>query len=715
MLLAAGSAWAERLVRVGVYRNLPMVNVTPQGEVAGLQIELLQKIALDEGWTLRYIPGTFEECFGRLQRYDIDMMPAIAYTPQRAELVDFGDETVVVNWGVVVVPQGSSIQSILDLDGKRVAAVRKSVYYEGPTGLKALSAQFGISPVFTEVAEYPDVLQRVADRQVDAGIVHRFSIAAAEQHYDIRPSPLVVSPVEVRYAYTRGKEVQLRQAVDRHLRAMKEDNRSIYHRAIGKWVGDGPSPGLPGWLKPAAVTGGIVILLLLLAWLAASLQILRNRTDLREKDERLSFVANHDALTGLPNQGLLREMLDHAIAASQSCGSRLSLLLLDLDRFKNLNDTLGHATGDEVLRQVAERIRSQVRAADTLGRYGGDEFIIILEQLDDAAAAAIVAQKILDAIAAPLTIDDREFYFTASIGISICPDDRSGREELVTCAEIAMYDVKEAGGNAYRFYRSEMDSRAHHLLLLEADLRRAIERNQLVMHYQPLYDMNDGRMTGMEALVRWHHPVQGLVPPLDFIPLAERTGLIITLGEWILREICRQLGEWQQRGLTPPRVAVNISALQFRHPDFLASVDYILESTGTSPQLLEFEITETVTMGDFEAVLTTLTAIRQRGITLSIDDFGTGYSSLTYLKRFPINKLKIDRTFVREITSDQNDAAIASAIILLARSMELGVVAEGIETEEQCTLLMEKGCTLGQGYYFSYPVPGEELEKLLSP
>jgi diguanylate cyclase (GGDEF)-like protein len=691
-----------------------MVHVTPQGEARGLQVELLQQMARQEGWTLRFIPGTFEECFLRLQRHEIDLMPALAHSPQRAQLIDFGSETVVVNWGVVIVPRDSRIQSILDLDGKRVAAVRKSIYYEGPTGLKSLAAQFGIAPRFVEEAEYTDVMAKVASRQVDAGIVHRFSIAAAGLDNDIHPSPVVISPVEVRYGFPKGGDEALRLTVDRHLRAMKDDPDSYYHKAVLQWVGVTPGTRSPTWLKPATVAGAAAIVILLLAYLAARLQILRNRSDLQEKEARLSFVANHDALTGLPNQGLIREMLDHAIATSRRTGQQLAILLLDLDRFKNLNETLGHATGDLVLRQLAERLRNQVRMSDTLGRSGGDEFIIILEQVSDAAGIALVAQKILDAIAAPLSVEGREFYFTASIGISICPDDRDGRDELVTCAEIAMYDVKEAGGNAYRFYRPDMDSRAHDLLLLETDLRRAIERDQLVIHYQPLYDMTDGGMQGMEALVRWQHPEKGLLPPMDFIPLAERTGLIIPLGEWILTEICRQLGEWHGRGLTPPRVAVNISARQFRHPGFITSVDHILATTGTPPQLLEFEITETVTMGDFDAVLTTLTAIRQRGISLAIDDFGTGYSSLSYLKRFPINKLKIDRTFVSDITTDQNVAAIASAIILLGRTMELGVVAEGIETDEQRSLLMDKGCTLGQGFLFSHPVNAAELERLLS-
>jgi diguanylate cyclase (GGDEF)-like protein len=714
LLFTSGNSLAGQEVKVGVYRNLPMVTCDDRGSVGGLQMELLQEIARREGWQLRFVPGSFVECYERLKRHEIDMMPAIAYTPERARFVDFNEETVVVNWGQVVVPHGSRIQSILDLHGKRVAAVRESVYYTGPAGLRTLAAQFGISPQFVEVAEYPDVLRMVAEQKVDAGIVHRFSIGADENRLDVRPSPVVVSPVEVRYAFAKGDNGALSRAVDHHLHPMKEDPSSLYHRLLIRWVGDATPSPLPRWLKPLAVVVGVITTCLLVAFLVARLQVRRSRSDLKERDERLSFVATHDTLTGLPNKHLLQELMGHALAASHRSSSSLALLILDLDRFKNINDTLGHSWGDRILKDLAERLRGMVREIDTVARYGGDEFALLLEDLPDDTAAALVARKILEEVARPFVLEGREFSFSASIGISIHPSERPEREDLFTSAEIAMYVAKEEGGNAYRFYQPEMDARVHERLSLESELRLAMEKGQLTVHYQPLCNMTDGSVRGLEALVRWNHPERGMVPPGDFIPIAEGTGLMVPLGEWILRQVCRQLQEWRQRGINTVPVSVNISARQFRHPDFITTLDRALEDFSIPASMLELEITESITMGDFDEVLTTLTQIRQRGIALAMDDFGTGYSSLCYLKRFPIDTLKIDRSFVRDITMDPNDAAIADAIIAMAESMGLGVIAEGIETAEQLQLLLDKGCLLGQGFYFSRPVPPEEAELLLT-
>jgi diguanylate cyclase (GGDEF)-like protein/PAS domain S-box-containing protein len=435
---------------------------------------------------------------------------------------------------------------------------------------------------------------------------------------------------------------------------------------------------------------------------------------LLEKEGRLNFLANYDPLTRLPNRSLLCDRLQHAMARARRSGSTVALLLLDLDRFKTINDSLGHEVGDRLLLEVANRLQGFVREVDTLARFGGDKFAIILEEVADLQKVVRVAQKVLSELSRAMTLDEFQLYVTASIGVSFFPNDGADLESLLQHAEAAMYRAKETGRNNYQFYRPEMNARTRERLLLENSLRQAVEKQQLILFYQPKIDLSSGQMTGVEALLRWRHPDLGMVSPVDFIPLAEETGLIVPIGEWVLRTACDQAKTWQRSGLPPFRVAVNISGHQFRQADFVDMVEGVLAQTGLNPQWLELEITESVVMENVEETILTLTALKARGMHLAIDDFGTGYSSLSYLKRFPITSLKIDRSFINEVGTDPNDAAIASSVIALAQAMSLEVVAEGIETEEQLRFLVARGCTEGQGYLFSRPVPPVELELFLT-
>ena len=435
---------------------------------------------------------------------------------------------------------------------------------------------------------------------------------------------------------------------------------------------------------------------------------------LLEKEELLNFLANYDPLTRLPNRSLLCDRLQHTMARARRSGSSVALLLLDLDRFKTINDSLGHEVGDRLLLEVAHRLQGVVREMDTLARFGGDKFAIILEEVADLQKAVRVAQKVLDELSRVMTLDGFQLYVTASIGISLFPNDGTDLESLLQHAEAAMYRAKETGRNNYQFYRPEMNARTRERLLLENSLRQAVEKQQLILYYQPKIDLSSGQMTGVEALLRWPHPDLGMVSPVDFIPLAEETGLIVPIGEWVLRTACDQAKTWQRSGLPPLRVAVNISGRQFRQTDFVDMVEGVLAQAGLDPRGLELEITESVAMENVEETILTLTALKARGVHLAIDDFGTGYSSLSYLKRFPITSLKIDRSFINEVGTDPNDAAIASSVIALAQAMSLEVVAEGIETEEQLRFLVARGCTEGQGYLFSRPVPPVELELFLA-
>jgi len=438
-------------------------------------------------------------------------------------------------------------------------------------------------------------------------------------------------------------------------------------------------------------------------------------TDISERkasEEHIRHLAEHDALTNLPNRVLLNDRLVQAILKAQRTQHKIALLFVDLDRFKNINDSLGHLVGDHLLQEVAERILRVVRSSDTVSRPGGDEFILLLPEISGADHAARVAAKLLEVLAAPHRIDGHELVVTASIGISIYPDDGADMQTLIRSADTAMYHSKESGRNAYHFFAPEMNARVFERMSLEHSLRHAIEREEFLLHYQPQIDIHSRRIIGMEALVRWQHPTDGLVPPARFIPVAEDSGLILTLGAWVLKEACRQNRAWQDAGLPAVPVAVNISALQFRQNHFAESVDQALAASGLPADCLELELTESVMMSAAERNIELLQAIRRAGVRISIDDFGTGYSSLSYLKHLPIDKLKIDQTFVRDIASDADDAAIIGAIIGLAQNMKLKVIAEGVENETQLDFLRRSGCAEIQGYLFSRPLPPDEFERL---
>jgi diguanylate cyclase (GGDEF)-like protein/PAS domain S-box-containing protein len=433
--------------------------------------------------------------------------------------------------------------------------------------------------------------------------------------------------------------------------------------------------------------------------------ILDDITERKRSEERLSFLAQYDALTGLPNRALFYDRLRQAIGRARREHEMIGLMFLDLDRFKQINDTLGHAAGDRVLKVVAERLKRFLREVDTIARLGGDEFTVVIEGVTAAEQLAAIADKIRSAMAEPVDLDGREMSISSSIGIALYPRDAQDIDQLVKSADIAMYHAKRRGGRQQaQFYEPGLAAPASEYLELEAKLRRAIEQQELVLHYQPVIDMASGRICGMEALVRWQSQ-QGLIAPANFIAAAEHSGLILDIGAWVLREACTQARKWQREGLPALRLAVNLSPLQLRQQNLFASVSEILRESGLAAQHLELEITENTVMERSPDSMTTLTRLEQLGVRLSVDDFGTGYSSLAYLKQFPVHVLKVDRAFVRDICTDSDDAAIVSAMIAMAKSLGLRIIAEGVETREQLDFLRTAGCDAYQGYYFSVPLP----------
>jgi len=444
-----------------------------------------------------------------------------------------------------------------------------------------------------------------------------------------------------------------------------------------------------------------------------AVMVFHDVTQARAMSRRMSYLAHHDYLTHLPNRLLLDDRLAQAMVAAGRHQQQLAVLFVDVDRFKHINDSLGHAIGDELLVSVAKRLVASVRSTDTVSRQGGDEFVILLSHIAHMADAAISANKILAALSQPHRVKEHDLQITASVGIGVFPDDGYDAETLVKNADIAMLTAKDNGRNNYQFFKADMNEHALERQSLESGLRHALERREFILHYQPKLDLETDAITGVEALIRWRQPTQGIVLPEMFIPIAEQCGYIVPIGRWVLREACHQMQSWLEMNLKPTPMAINISAVELRSKDFVEGVRAVLEETGLDSRYLEFELTETALMQDPKSTIAVLRALKDMGVRITLDDFGTGYSSLSYLKRFPIDALKIDRSFVRGLCTNSGDANIVSAVINMGKSFRLKVIAEGVETREQCLALQAQHCAEGQGFYFQRPIAATEFTKLL--
>ncbi len=826
-------AHAETLVRWGVYDNQPKLFLDEQGRPAGIFADLLQEIAQREGWTLQAVPCDWQGCLAGLANGDIDLMPDVAYNPSRAEVYDFHQVAALHSWSQGYTQNGKVLESILDLNGKRIAVLQGSVQEEY---LVNLLDSFGVQARWQPVQALDEAFARVARGDADIAMAnHRYGDMQA-QRYKLVATPLMFNPVRLYFAARKNTNAQLLQAIDGHLRNWKADSGSPYYGILNRWGNADTVPLVPVyiWWTLAAATALLLVAVGAATWLrrevhrqtgalraseerlntildsveayiyikdpqlryqyanrpvrelfGRSLEDIVGRTDdaffdaptaqkLHDNDSRVVVngervaieevnrlpgspedhvylsvklplrdakgsiyalcgistdltphrkiqaevhqLAFYDPLTHLPNRRLLHDRLSVGLAAHLRNQHDGALLFIDLDNFKTLNDTHGHDVGDLLLQQIAQRLQEHIRNEDTLARLGGDEFVVMLQNLSterDGAAlqAEAVAHKIQHSLSLPYLLGTLRHEMSVSIGVTLFSDTNGSPEDALKLADMAMYQAKAEGRNTVCFFDTDMQDRVHKRAELEADLREGLAQSQFFLLFQPQVDAQ-GRMLGAEALLRWQHPTRGLVPPGVFIGVAETSGLILPLGLWVLQAACQQLVDWAQQPTTAQwTLAVNVSARQFKQPNFVNEVQAVLRQTGANPARLELELTESQLVDDIDSVIAKMSVLRAYGVNFSLDDFGTGYSSLSYLKRLPLYKLKIDQGFVRDLLTDANDAAIVKTVVALGQSLDLAVIAEGVETEAQREALAELGCKQFQGYWFSRPAPASELEQ----
>ena len=712
LLTQPADALAERL-RVGVYHNPPKLMLDDQGHPSGILGDLLLAMAALEGWQLEAVPCTWQECLTALEAGELDLLPDVAWTEERSETLAFHDEPVMHSWSQVYQRPGLSLDAIVDLDGHRVAVLEGSIQRQF---LDQLTDSFGVTPIPVEVSSFEEGFAAVRDGRAEASVVNRHYGDWQANAQGLEVTPIMFQPARLFYAAPAGAGQEVLARIDHYMRLWKPDARSPYHRALARWSVESDDrfhvPPLLWW-----GVGGLLFMLSLAAGLSLLLRhrILARTAQYQEAQARNYRLAHFSPVTGLPNRGRLIAQLEQAISAQHRHDWQErhgALLLLDLDRFKLVNDLYSHEAGDRLLQQVAEALERALDEPGFLAHLGGDEFAIMIDEIELPVTAAAhrvehLAETLLAAVSSLAPCQDAP-QTTASIGATLFTAGKPDAGSVIQQVDMALARAKTAGGNTLRFFSEEIHREVMARVRMEQDLQRALARDELLLHYQPQVSA-DGRCIGVEALLRWQHPQRGMISPVEFIPLAEQTRLILPIGHWVLRCACRLLASWADSPRAGLRVAVNVSAVQFHQPDFIDLIKDVLLETGAPAERLTLEVTESLLMEDPERVRVTLGELRDLGIRLALDDFGTGYSSLNYLKRLPLDELKVDRSFVMGVPADASDAAIVETTLTLAASLGLDVVAEGVEHAEQLDWLASRGCRAFQGYHFRRPAPLEEL------
>lgn len=824
-LLSTAGAQAETKIVYGLHQNKPLNFKDEDGAAKGLVIDVFKHVARQEGWRIEYKPCNWADCLSWLESGEIDVLSAIGHTQKRQALYDFTETPLITNWGLVMTQASTDIHSLLDLEGKTIALMKRAGHSKV---LIELLDNFSVKYTALDVDSFKEVLQAVHDKRADAGVVNRLFSSQFAKDYDVLESPVIFNPIEIRYAFTKGKHGALISILDRHLKAQKASKDSLYYSSLAKWFGEGETVQIAQWLKWLAVGSlaavGVLLLVtkvlrekvatktlesdalfkvivkrgpvaffisdadtdeLLFAnarakamfgidvgkaakqtrvadffediqdrlfiwsnlegsdplrdvevrmkrqdgtafWCSISVArmpfqgqstIATSIIDITERkrieaeraayEEMLLKQANYDEITGLPNRLLFNDRLSQAIKHAERNRAKAGLLFIDLDKFKRVNDTLGHQVGDDLLKMAAMRLLECVRAEDTVARFGGDEFAVVISGVKEPADVRQVADKISASFHRSFMLNETEVFTTASIGICLYPDNGETVEQLMKNADAAMYRAKEQTPGRWCFYTQAINEELQTRLELETQLRKAVENEEFRLEYHPIVETGSGRIASAEALLRWDSPKFGLVQPNDFIGAAEETGLIVPLGKWVLETACRTAKSWEDHYDDPsdaPAISINVSPRQLREPDFVDMLTDIFTRNAISPDRIDIEITENLLMENTDTALDVLKRLHALGIHISMDDFGTGYSSLSYLKRFPLSVLKIDQSFVSDLGSDRGDETLVRAIISMAHDLGLRVIAEGVEAKSHESFLKDKDCDYLQGFLFSEPV-----------
>lgn len=816
----------QREVRVGVYQNPPKILLDSNGQPSGILGDLIVEIGNREGWTIRSVPCEWQACLNALQAGSIDLMPDLAYTPERAERFDMHTTPALLSWSQIYKARRLPINSIPDLAGRRIAVLEGSIQHDY---LGQLLASFGVDVQWVPVQSLGAGFEAVAQGHADVVAGNRFFGETQGTKYGVDPTPILFQPAQLFYAATKGRNGDLLATIERYLTQWQKAPDSPHSKALERWLQLSARQRVPAYLWWGLGLLSLVAIVAVAIGAVLKRQVSEKTHSLRASEERLATILNSvdayiyikdsegryeyvnrklaahfgvqpenvigttdesyfdeatsrsmaandrrvltagerveeeettqlaaggspqtmlsiklplrtpdgdihglcgistditrhkkadeaihqlaffDPLTQLPNRRLLMDRLQQVLANSGRDGQCGALLFIDVDNFKDLNDTLGHDVGDLLLSQIARRLELCMRSGDTVARQGGDEFVVLLPSLGTKMEAAefhatTVAQKLVQQLGAPYQLQGRTHQTTVSVGVAMFCGAQVTRDDLFRQADLAMYRAKTDGRNAFRFFNPEMQARVSARTALESDLQHALVAGQFLLHYQVQVDEH-GHSFGVEALVRWQHPERGLVSPGEFIPIAEASALIVDLGRWIIESACRQLAAWKGTERDHWSMAVNVSARQFRQPEFVETVQSALQQSGVDGQRLELELTESLLVEDVDVVASRMSALKAMGVRLSLDDFGTGYSSLSLLRRLPLDQLKIDQSFVRDLLDQSQNANIVKAILTLGASLRLNVIAEGVETQAQRDKLFELGCRQFQGYFFGRPGP----------
>lgn len=725
LLFWAGSILADHpTIRIGVYHNPPKIlfdSTAKPPQISGFFGELIVEIARLEGWSLEPIECQWQQCLTLLQAGDIDLLPDVAITEERKTLMNFHQTPALHSWSQVFSRKDVDITSILDLDHKSLAVLNGSVQQRH---LEQLAREFNLNVTLMVVNSFQEGLELLSQEQADALATNNLFGSFHAQAYSLKPTAIIFQPSQLFFAAPKDQSAAQLGRIDYWLTQWSEQTDSPYQEILQHWQTARTIVLIPRsfWIATGALLS--LLALLVIGLTRMKRQVHLTQDELRKTDDKFSdllttqqqkvhHLSYYDALTGLANRRLFIERLDNVLDDLQAKPGNGALILLDIDSFRNLNDTLGHDLGDQLLSQVADRLKQLHLTTHMLARFGGDEFTLLLEQLDANTFKQLTEvedtiEAILSAFVEPFMIKDQEISASLSFGVVTFSEKNSSSSELIQQAELALFDAKRAGRQQLRFFDKQMQAQAEQRTQIELGLQQAVRNDELHLYYQPQY--HDQRLIGAEVLLRWQPNQADMISPAAFIPVAESTGLILPIGQWILTQACHQLVQWSKHAETASlTLAVNISAVQMRHKEFVPQVISILETTQAPASRLEFELTESMLIDNVEDTIDKINQLKQRGIHFSLDDFGTGFSSLSMLTRFPLDTLKVDQSFVRDMHRDRRDFSVVKTIIELGRGLSLNVIAEGVETAEQKASLQQLGCQQFQGYYFAKPMPIEQF------